>query len=276
MMKWDDKKAYKRDPLGLVKYFVPNVAVHQQSGVHFTPHGLTERFIAVDVENAVEEAIDEKERYLTREEEERMEEEAQRRATESPQQRQERLETELKYKAFMGLVQKKMESMSTSPTPRDYKWLVFCNSAERVEQVQSAVEGFQRYLKRKAALFKNVELKSDMVAGQASVDHSTVVFNFAAKGRSGEDVDVAGEEEVKGADQKPRLHLLICTDVTSRGIDFADVDCVVQVDLGETPAHYLHRVGRTARAERTGEGVFLFLVCLVSSVQTSGRLSRLY
>ena len=52
-----------------------------------------------------------------------------------------------------------------------------------------------------------------------------------------------------------RVPLLISTDVGSRGLDLPDVQMVVQFDL---PAHwedYVHRVGRTARAGRSGWAV---------------------
>lgn len=37
-----------------------------------------------------------------------------------------------------------------------------------------------------------------------------------------------------------------------RGVDFVDVSCVLNFDLPTSPRSYTHRVGRTARAGRTG------------------------
>jgi len=45
---------------------------------------------------------------------------------------------------------------------------------------------------------------------------------------------------------------LISTDATSRGIDVTDIDCVVSYDVPRVFTTYVHRVGRTARAGRTG------------------------
>ncbi|KAA8911042.1 RNA helicase [Sphaerosporella brunnea] len=51
---------------------------------------------------------------------------------------------------------------------------------------------------------------------------------------------------------------LFATDVVARGLDFPAVDWVIQLDAPEDPETYIHRVGRTARFEKTGRAL-LFL-----------------
>jgi ATP-dependent RNA helicase RhlE len=51
------------------------------------------------------------------------------------------------------------------------------------------------------------------------------------------------------------IRTLIATDVSSRGIDIADVDFVVNYDLPEQPENYVHRVGRTGRGTQKGIAV---------------------
>lgn len=46
--------------------------------------------------------------------------------------------------------------------------------------------------------------------------------------------------------------LLIATDIIARGIDVADVSHVINFDLPDQPESYIHRIGRTGRADRTG------------------------
>jgi len=52
-----------------------------------------------------------------------------------------------------------------------------------------------------------------------------------------------------------RLAALVATDVAARGIDVADVTQVINFDAPEDRETYVHRIGRTGRAGRTGVGV---------------------
>ncbi len=49
-----------------------------------------------------------------------------------------------------------------------------------------------------------------------------------------------------------QFQVLIATDIMSRGIDIVDIRMVVNYDVPQDPEDYIHRVGRTARAEREG------------------------
>lgn len=46
--------------------------------------------------------------------------------------------------------------------------------------------------------------------------------------------------------------ILIATDVSARGIDIPNVDFVINYDIPEKPENYVHRVGRTGRADKKG------------------------
>jgi ATP-dependent RNA helicase RhlE len=54
------------------------------------------------------------------------------------------------------------------------------------------------------------------------------------------------------------ISVLIATDIASRGIDISHLPCVINHDLPFVPQDYVHRIGRTGRANATGLAITLF------------------
>uniref|UniRef100_A0A915LNS8 ATP-dependent RNA helicase n=1 Tax=Meloidogyne javanica TaxID=6303 RepID=A0A915LNS8_MELJA len=54
------------------------------------------------------------------------------------------------------------------------------------------------------------------------------------------------------------IDLLICTELMGRGIDFQNVNLVINFDLPTSIISYIHRIGRTGRAGRVGRAITLF------------------
>jgi len=54
---------------------------------------------------------------------------------------------------------------------------------------------------------------------------------------------------------KGEIRILIATDIAARGLDITDVTHVINFDMPETPGDYIHRTGRTGRADKPGEAV---------------------
>ena len=52
-----------------------------------------------------------------------------------------------------------------------------------------------------------------------------------------------------------RVNVLVATDIVSRGIDITGIQLVINFDMTHDPEDYVHRVGRTARADDDGERV---------------------
>jgi ATP-dependent RNA helicase RhlE len=68
----------------------------------------------------------------------------------------------------------------------------------------------------------------------------------------------AQRERTLGAFRAGRLRSLVATDVAARGLDIPDVAQVIHYELPVNPNSYVHRVGRTGRAEKEG-ATFLIL-----------------
>ena len=76
-----------------------------------------------------------------------------------------------------------------------------------------------------------------------------------------------------------KYDVLVATDVASRGIDVTEVSHVINFDMPNTVDAYIHRIGRTGRAENTGEALTLTLhedAALVRKIEDvlGGRIER--
>lgn len=74
---------------------------------------------------------------------------------------------------------------------------------------------------------------------------------FKAAGLHG-DMKQASRTQVLSAFKSGSINVLIATDVAARGIDVEGVDCVFNYDLPQDNEYYIHRIGRTGRAGKSG------------------------
>ncbi len=69
------------------------------------------------------------------------------------------------------------------------------------------------------------------------------------------DLDQQERNETLQEFKDKKTRILFATDIAARGLDIDDIDCVVNFDLPRSPADYIHRIGRTARAGKSGNAV---------------------
>jgi len=67
----------------------------------------------------------------------------------------------------------------------------------------------------------------------------------------------ANRERALAAFRCGECRALVATDVAARGLDVTDIDLVVNFDVPLQPEDYVHRIGRTGRAARTGKAITL-------------------
>jgi len=80
--------------------------------------------------------------------------------------------------------------------------------------------------------------------------------DFLVEGISS-DLEQREREDMLSRFKARNTRVLVATDVLSRGIDIKDIDLVINFDVPSDAEDYVHRVGRTARAESTGSAVTL-------------------
>ena len=69
------------------------------------------------------------------------------------------------------------------------------------------------------------------------------------------DLEQQEREHIMREFKSKRISTIIGTDILSRGIDVDGIDLVINYDAPPDPEDYIHRIGRTARAERTGTAI---------------------
>jgi len=52
-----------------------------------------------------------------------------------------------------------------------------------------------------------------------------------------------------------KIQILFSTDIISRGLHIEGIDCIINFDLPRSPADYIHRIGRTGRAGKSGVAI---------------------
>ncbi len=71
------------------------------------------------------------------------------------------------------------------------------------------------------------------------------------------DLDQTNREQVLMDFKNKKLHILVATDILSRGIDIEDIELIINYDVPQDGEDYIHRIGRTARAEADGVAITL-------------------
>ena len=114
-------------------------------------------------------------------------------------------------------------------------------------------------------IFSSTKKKlSEIVRGLRSKD-------FQVEGISS-DLAQKDREEMLLRFKSRKTRVLVATDVLSRGIDIKDINLVINFDAPSDAEDYVHRVGRTARAETTGVAITLVNRMDISKMQRIEKL----
>lgn len=122
---------------------------------------------------------------------------------------------------------------------------------------------------------KNIKLGLVFCNTKSQVDFLVELLkdrDYFADGLHG-DLSQNQRDKVMGSFRKGTVQILVATDVAGRGIDVNNIEAVFNYDLPRDDEDYTHRIGRTARAGKTG--VAITFVSTVNQMHHLRRIERL-
>ncbi len=133
--------------------------------------------------------------------------------------------------------------------------------AEGVIQAVYMLSDYQKLPLINSLIADNPEYISILIFSSTKKKLSEIVRglrskNYLVEGISS-DLEQKEREEMLLRFRSRKTRVLVATDVLSRGIDIKDINLVINFDAPSDAEDYVHRVGRTARAETTGVAVTL-------------------
>ena len=103
----------------------------------------------------------------------------------------------------------------------------------------------------KAIIFSATKQNVDRLAGELREE------GFAAAALHGDLRQNVRNRTIEGL-RKGKIQFLVATDVAARGLDISDITHVINYDLPKFSEDYVHRIGRTGRAGKSGEAISFF------------------
>ncbi len=149
---------------------------------------------------------------------------------------------------------------------RQFANRILNNPAEINISVSKPAEGvlqaaYLTYEKQKTPLVDSLlrdkpEYKSILIFSSTKKKVTDIVTALKKKSYSVEgissDLEQAERKEVVNRFKARHTRILVATDVMSRGMDIKDINLIINYDVPSDAEDYVHRVGRTARADTTG------------------------
>ena len=134
-------------------------------------------------------------------------------------------------------------------------------TAENVTQILYQVKEEE---KRDAVSFiiRERHLKQVIVFSNTKIGASRLAVHLAKTGVKASAIhgDKSQSERMAALESFKRgeVEVLVATDVAARGLDIAELPCVINYDLPYNAEDYVHRIGRTGRAGAKGDAISLF------------------
>ena len=151
-------------------------------------------------------------------------------------------------------------------------------AATPIEKISQEVLLVEKSLKRRVlvTLFKDRDFDRSIVftrtkRGADQVQGHLVKAGLSAAAIHGDKSQGQRDRALKDF-KTNKVSIMVATDIAARGIDIDDCSHVVNFDLPNVPESYVHRIGRTARAGRSG---IAFTLCDPSEYELLDEIEQL-
>lgn len=111
-------------------------------------------------------------------------------------------------------------------------------------------------------IIRQRELKQVIVFSNTKIGASRLARHLESEGVKASAIhgDKSQSERMQALEQfkNGAIEVLVATDVAARGLDIAELPCVINYDLPYNAEDYVHRIGRTGRAGASGDAISLY------------------
>lgn len=133
----------------------------------------------------------------------------------------------------------------SKPADKIHQRVAFCHEPQKVEFLKGI---FKAGNAKRVIVFASSKLK----VKDLSRELRKAGFKI---GEMHSDLDQSHRDEVMHNFKSGHIDILVATDIVARGIDIDDISMVVNFDVPHDAEDYVHRIGRTARADADGEAL---------------------
>lgn len=133
----------------------------------------------------------------------------------------------------------------SKPAEKIHQQVAFCYEPQKAKVLKKMLR--ERQAKR-VIIFASSKLNVKDLARELRRDKFKI-------GEMHSDLDQAQRDDVMHKFKFSHIDILVATDIVARGIDIDDITMVVNYDVPHDAEDYVHRIGRTARADADGEAL---------------------
>ena len=135
----------------------------------------------------------------------------------------------------------------SKPADKIHQIAYVCYETQKMEIVKDI---FKSHNPQRVIIFSGSKQKVKQIA--SSLNQKKINC-----GQMHSDLDQAQRDEMMFKFKSGQIDVLVATDILSRGIDIDDITMVINYDVPHDAEDYVHRIGRTARADRDGIAITL-------------------